>query len=885
MTALETLQTALADRYEIVDEIGSGGMATVYLARDIRHKREVALKVLKPELGAVLGTERFLAEITVTANLQHPNLLPLFDSGEAGGLLFYVMPFVRGETLRAKIDRERQLSVDEAVRIAVAIASALQYAHEHNVIHRDLKPENILLQSGQPVIADFGIALAVSNAGGTRVTQTGLSLGTPQYMSPEQATGDRVIDARSDIYSLGAVTYEMLSGEPPHSGSSAQAIIAKLMTSEPQPLNTLRSTVPVNVACAVEKALAKLPADRFASAQDFAAALQNSTFTIASKHGRVTAEQSAAARKWKRFALGAAGVAGLLLAGMLWSLFRPTPPGPVSRYAIAMDSGQVLGGAFGRVALSADGERFVYSIAPDQRLVLRQRNQLQGTIVPGVEQAYSPFFSSDGSRIGYFSPPSLLKVVSLSGGPPVQISDSIGRGGGNFGPDGDIYATATRGGGIVRVAASPGAPLRPVTRVDSANGERGHYWPEVLPDGEAIVFTIAYGVNWQTRSPAIAVADLATGKHRVLVNGVRARYSPSGHLLYVTTDGTLMTAPFDPKARKMTGDPSAVAQGLRVNGNTGATDFQVSSNGTLLYAGGGTARERELVWVGRDGKADPVDPAWKAAFQHPALSPDGQRLAVTIASSNRTDIWIKQLDRGPALKLTFDGAGNIYPAWTPDGQHITYEGQAAGGQDIWRKRADGSAQAVLQLHQTRDLAESRWSRDGKWLVIRTSVGVEGSGDILAMRPGIDSVPAVLVGTKFTEISPTLSPDARWMAYASDETGQSEIYVVPFPNASAAKWPISSRGGREPLWSHSGREIFYRDASQNLVSVPVQTNPTFFAGPATILFSDRDFILGGNHQHYDVTRDGSRFIFVRPIGGTLASTLVFVDNWFAELKRK
>jgi serine/threonine-protein kinase len=267
------LNAALAGRYDIDREIGAGGMATVYLARDLKHNRKVALKVLKPELGAVLGVERFLAEIQVTANLQHPNLLPLFDSGEANGLLFYVMPFVEGESLRARLEREKQLPVDEAVRIAVAIAGALDYAHQHGVIHRDLKPENILLQAGQPVIADFGIALAVSKAGGARVTQTGLSLGTPQYMSPEQATGDKVIDGRTDIYSLAAMTYEMLTGEPPHTGTSAQAIIAKLMTEDVRPLTVLRRAVPAHVDAAVRHGLEKLAADRFATAGDLARAL------------------------------------------------------------------------------------------------------------------------------------------------------------------------------------------------------------------------------------------------------------------------------------------------------------------------------------------------------------------------------------------------------------------------------------------------------------------------------------------------------------------------------------------------------------------------------------------------------------------------------------
>src|SRR5205809_2710099 len=244
MDALAQLKTSLVGRYAIDREIGAGGMATVYLARDLKHNRPVALKVLNPELGAVLGVERFLAEIQVTANLQHPNLLPLFDSGEADGLLFYVMPYVEGESLRAALSREKQLPIDEALHIATAVASALDYAHRHGVIHRDLKPENILLHEGPPLVADFGIALAVSNAGGNRITQTGLSLGTPTYMSPEQATGDRSIDGRTDIYSLGAVLYEMLAGDPPHGGSTAQAIIARLIAEIPRSVRLSRPSVP-----------------------------------------------------------------------------------------------------------------------------------------------------------------------------------------------------------------------------------------------------------------------------------------------------------------------------------------------------------------------------------------------------------------------------------------------------------------------------------------------------------------------------------------------------------------------------------------------------------------------------------------------------------------
>jgi serine/threonine-protein kinase len=341
MDVIATLRGALSATYEIEREIGAGGMATVYLARDLRHDRRVALKVLNPELGAVLGVERFLAEIKVTANLQHPNLLPLFDSGEANGLLYYVMPFVEGESLRARLDREKQLPIDEALRIAVAVANALDYAHSHHVIHRDLKPENILLQAGQPVVADFGIALAVSKAGGTRVTQTGLSLGTPQYMSPEQATGDRVIDGRTDIYSLGALTYEMLSGEPPHIGQTAQAIIARLLTDKPRSVRASRSAVPEHVDGAVQRALEKLPADRFSSAREFAEALQGrgasaSTTAVSSQ---AVAKRSSSIRERMRdpVTLGLFGVAIAAIAvATVSSARRPVSETvPTSRFVLS----------------------------------------------------------------------------------------------------------------------------------------------------------------------------------------------------------------------------------------------------------------------------------------------------------------------------------------------------------------------------------------------------------------------------------------------------------------------------------------------------------------------------------------------------------------------
>ena len=321
MHTTEQLNAALDGRYLIERQVGEGGMATVYLARDLRHNRPVALKVLKPDLGAVVGVERFLAEIQVTANLQHPNLLPLFDSGAAGGLLFYVMPFVEGESLRDRLHREKQLPLEQAVHIAGAVASALDYAHRRGVIHRDLKPENILLVEGEPLVADFGIALAVSNAGGSRITQTGLSLGTPQYMSPEQATGDRTIDGRADIYSLGAVLYEMLTGEPPHTGSTSQAVIARVLTETPRSIRVTRPHVPAYVEAAVDRALEKLPADRWATAKDLAEAIAGAKPMVGDAPG-ATRPSARGLRSWDRRTLALLGVVGVLMVALAWSVTR-----------------------------------------------------------------------------------------------------------------------------------------------------------------------------------------------------------------------------------------------------------------------------------------------------------------------------------------------------------------------------------------------------------------------------------------------------------------------------------------------------------------------------------------------------------------------------------
>ena len=888
--------------YLIERELGSGGMATVYLAHDKKHDRKVAIKILHAELAAVLGAERFLQEIKLTANLQHPHILGLIDSGIIGddagelrGRPYYVMPFVEGESLRQRLDKEQQLPVSDAVRIATEVASALDYAHRHGVIHRDIKPENILLHDGSAIVADFGIALAITQAGGARITQTGLSLGTPGYMSPEQAMGERTITARSDIYSLGAVTYEMLSGEPPFTGPTVQAVVARVMTEEPRPLTTQRRNVPVNVAATVSQALEKVPADRFASAHEFAEALNNPSFAPAGKSGAEAAK--GVSHRERRLLYAVAALAVVFLLTTLWALMRPAPPKEVVRYNLVLDSAEAMvQGAswWSRIAISPDGSRLAYIGGPhiDQasgrgQLMIRLRNQLHATAVQGSDGAESPFFSPDGQHVGVLGEQHVY-IASIDGGPPVAVCDTLtGVAGASWGRDGFIYVDGQRETPLLRVEAKPSSVPRWFTSLDTARGEFDHTWPDALPNGKGVIFTVAFRGKNAVRSGttyAIAVADVPSGKHRVIVNDAKyARYVASGHLLYITTNKTLMVVPFDQNSMKVTGEPMPMIEGMRL-GELGAADLAVSETGTLVYATGAGEGKKELVWVTRDGKAQSVDPDWQGQFFYPALSPDGKQLAVSMSPlSGRWDVWIKQLDRGLAVNLTLDGRGNFFPAWTPDGRSVTFTSRTASSNaDLWTKRSDGSANAALQFHEKWEVAEPLWSPDGKWLIF-TDIRPPGPVEILGMRPGIDTAPVPLLASKFTQVSPALSPDGRWLAYDSNESGLPVVYVVPFPNTGSARW--AAGGGTEPQWAHNGRELFYRDASGRLMAVEVKTSSTFSIGRSAPLFPAGGFVADQSSPQYDVSPDDKRFLMIRPVAAGAPDKLIVVENWFEELKAK
>ncbi|HVZ50142.1 MAG TPA: protein kinase, partial [Gemmatimonadaceae bacterium] len=573
------LTTALDGRYLIDRELGAGGMATVYLATDVRHDRQVAIKVLHEDLGATLGTERFLAEIKTTARLQHPHILPLLDSGAAGGLLFYVMPYVEGESLRQRLERERQLPLDVALRIAREVGDALGAAHAHGIIHRDIKPENILLQGEHALVADFGIALAVQHAGGARLTQTGLSLGTPQYMAPEQAMGEKTVDARADLYALGAVTYEMLTGEPPFTGATVQAIVAKVLGSEPAPPTAIRRTIPAHVEDAVLAALAKLPADRQPNVAAFVAALGDGSAAPVSG-GRTAVRRAvpntaATARAWAVAGLTVGVFAGVAAGWYAWR--GRSGAAAVTRVYVRQPVAEALPHGTADFAMSPTGADLVYvgpgDAAGTFQLWRKRRDDLHAGRIAGTTGGYAPFFSPDGRWVAYSTREGLYKVA-LDGGQPTQVAPQLAYplGHGAWLDDGRVVALARTGVGIV---SGDGGPARALAR----SGQMAGYNPVMVAElpGSTWVLVQACPPGCP-RSTVYAVALDGSAVRRVLDSARNPAWLPTGHLAYIADNGQLMLVPFDARAAAVRGDPRPVLDGV--------SSFSLSRAGDMVYREG-----------------------------------------------------------------------------------------------------------------------------------------------------------------------------------------------------------------------------------------------------------------------------------------------------------
>ena len=843
-------------------------MATVYLAEDLKHSRKVALKVLKPELAAVLGAERFVVEIKTTAALQHPHILPLFDSGEADGFLYYVMPFIDGETLRDKLNRESQLGVDEAVRITREIADALHYAHGNGVIHRDIKPENILLHNGRPMVADFGIALAVSAAAGGRMTETGLSLGTPHYMSPEQATAEKEITGRSDVYSLASVCYEMLAGQPPHLGGSAQQIIMKIIAEPVEPVTRYRKNVPPHVAAALAQALEKLPADRFNSAEAFAHALRDPGFTSSTS----LSPAGKAAPRGPNRAVMVAGTALVLLAGVAvgFALKPASPTTPVvARFAVPLpfDSNLVslmarAGSDLAEPVVSPDARYLAFGAAAwnGARLYVRPMAGTEVREIPGG--GFWPVFSPDSRALAFFRESEIWRF-ELDAEQPTRIGAIDERPwdltAAVWHPDGRILVT-----GALGVWALPAGGGEPSLLIAADSGLRERLdGINVLPDGRLLL---------EGESPAgvrVRVFD-ADGRGEGSVLAGLSRVRVVDDILFFEQAGQQRASRYDVRSLQLRGEPLGLVlpSVLRVGRSIAWTDSS-------------TAVPLEMVWVSPSGVATSLGLP-RHPFRWPRVSPSGARI---VASPHReSGMVVYNLRNGTQVSI----AGYTEPVWLPDERAIitSLGNRPFGGLGV--VRADGTQDLdTLMTTSNGDAWPTDVSRDGKWLAwYGATFGDGGSGvskdanDLFVMD--LATRESRRIPIQGEQRAARFSPDGRWLAYQSTESGRQGIHVRPFP-ALDDNWVISTDGGEEPTWSNDGRTLYYRRSGVvYAVGISVQGN-TLERTPPRELFRGTYLRDHFGDISWDIVRDG-RFLMLRPVRGAQLQVEVML-HWIEDVRAR
>jgi eukaryotic-like serine/threonine-protein kinase len=883
--------------YEVISMVGAGGMGEVYRARDTKLARAVAIKILPdsfandPERLA-----RFEREARTLASLNHPNIAQIHGFEESDGIKALVMELVEGLTVADRL-AQGPIPLDEALPVAKQIAEALAAAHEQGIIHRDLKPANIKVRpDGTVKVLDFGLAKALESVAASSsnsqsptitspamMTHIGVILGTAAYMAPEQAKG-RAADRRSDMWAFGCVLYEMLTGRRAFAGDDVSDTLAAVLRGEPQWTALPRET---------PTAIRRLP--HHYSAKDSNARIGDAwtariEITDAQSEPEAVGQVVPDDSRWRLHLLWAAGLALVILTAggaLIWiTRLASVPSRPVARFTIMLPTGQLFSSpGHSPVVLSPGGTAIVY--AANLQLHVRPLDHLESAPLRGTEGGgRSPFFSPDGQSIGFWQGDQ-LKTVSISGGTPVVLCSARNPWGADWTGNTILYGQGTEG--IWRVSANGGTPQN-VVKVD---GDHIASRPQLLPGERAILFTRVR--TGEMDAPQIVVQSLDDGVPRVVVEkGADARYVPTGHLLYVLGD-TLFAVPFDVTRLAVTGGSVSLVEDLARSPDGIISYFSVSNDGDLTYvprdAIGGF--QRTLVWVDRQRREAPIN-APPRAYVHPRLSPDGTRIALDIRDQEN-DIWIWSLARETLSRLTFGPAWDADPLWTaPDGQTVIFGSGgsiAFGERNLFRRKADGTG-AVDQLTYDTAAVAKAVTPDGKALVFiefkKSGPGAAREQGELMLLPLVgEQPPEPLMQTTFSETEAELSPGGRWLAYQSNESGQAEVYVRPFPNVASGKTQVSRSGGTMPLWAQNGRELFYLSMGA-LMSVPVTTGSTFTFGNPSKLF-DFEYFRRAAGRTYDASPDGQRFVMIKQSAAAgeppPAARIVLIQNWFEELKRR
>jgi eukaryotic-like serine/threonine-protein kinase len=868
--------------YEIESPLGAGGMGEVYKARDTRLNRLVAIKILPAMLAADPAfRDRFDREARTIASLTHPHICTLHDVGSHEGVDYLVMEYLEGETLAARLDRGR-LELGEAYRIAIEVTDALDHAHRAGIVHRDVKPGNVMLTRQGAKLLDFGLAKpsrAVGAAAGLSMAPTtpagltaeGTILGTFQYMAPEQLEGQEA-DARTDIFALGAVLYEMLAGRKAFEGKSHASLISQIMSAQPPALSTLQTLSPATLDQLVGQCLAKDPEVRWQSARDVKAQL---TWIAAAPPATATPTGSPK-RLRERIAWTIAALALVALLGaiaMLAMSRSPTSPVQASQFAIVPPENVNFSADVRDHAIAPNGRQMVFAASgADGRVLLwvRSFDYPSARPLPGTEDATQPFWSPDSRAVAFFAR-GKLKKIDIAGAPPQTLADAAYPLGGTWNRDGVIIFAPNLGAPLMQLPAAGGAP-KPVTSFDQSRHDVVHSGPLFLPDGRHFLFSANSGPN--NGSTFVGSLD-STDVIPVLRGIFDATYSPPGYLLFIR-DATLMAQAFDVTTLATTGEAMPITE--RVGGTLGG-GFSASETGSLVYRSGGA--QSRLVWVNREGQPNGVA-APPGEYEQIALSSDDQRVAFARIGPTGFDIHILDLQRRVTSRFTFTPPLNNVPTWSPDGRTLAFASNQKGGLDIYQRpaNASGPEQSLLALNATPIVFPSDWSSDGKFLAYyRTDAATRLDVWVLPLTG--DRKPIPLLRADFNESQAQFSADGKWITYVSDESGIPQVYVQSFPILSG-KWQISADGGTQPRWRRDGKELFYLAPDRKLMSVGVKSGTIFEVETPRALFQTT-LSLTDLRQTYAVAADGERFLLNAPVE-SVSAPMTIVLNWQALLNQ-